>query len=173
MGTSSPGPPFNLLLGVTDHKLESTETAGAFWRWGTVYPILSTEQLGESACLCVCQGCRWYQTLEAAGTEANGAKAQDGGQDWGRPPRSANPSPRCAVPAAQRPVFQQPVQSHPRHRVGSGEHPPSAQPEPAALAGPPWTALHTAFFWPRCCSLGCSVISYRHSLLCPEPLASG
>lgn len=77
------------------------------------------------------------------------------------------------MPAAQRPVFQQPVQSHPRHRVGPGEHPPSEQPELAALAGPPWTALHAGFFWPRCCSLGCSVISYRQCLLCPEPPASG
>lgn len=160
-------------IGQAAHKLESKETAGAFWRRATVHPILSTEQLSESCVhACVCQGCRWHQTLKAAGTEANSAKARTEARTGGGlyAQLTQDTTVRWLRPRGL--VSQQPVQSHPRHRVGPRERPPSAKQEPAAPAGSLWTALQAGFFWPRRCSLGCSVISHRQSLLCPEPLAT-
>lgn len=160
-------------IGQAAHKLESKETAAAFWRRAMVHPILSTEQLGESCVhACVCQGCRWHQTLEAAGTEANSAKARTEARTGGGlyTQLTQDTTVRWLRPRGL--VSQQPVQSHPRHRVGPRERPPSAQ-EPVAPAGSPWIALQAGFFWPRRCSPGCSVIGHRQSLLCPEPLATG
>lgn len=100
-------------------------------------------------------------------------QSQDGGQDWGRPLRSANPRHHRAVAAAQGPGFP----------TASAEPPPSqgrTRRTPAfrtARASSParslWTALQAGFLWPRCCSPGCSVIGHRQSLLCPGPLATG
>ena len=135
--------------GQAAHKLESKETAGAFWRRAPVHPLLSTEQLGE-ACVhaCECQGCRWHQTLEAAGTEANSARARTeartGGGLYAQPTQDTTA--RRLRPRGL--VSQQPVQSHPRHRVGPGERPPSAQLEPAAQPSPPGPLCRQAFSGP-------------------------
>lgn len=127
--------------GQAAYKRERMET-GAFWRRVTVHPMLSTEQLGESCVRAsVCQGCRWHQTLEAAGTEANSAKARTEARTGGGLYAQLTQDTTARWLWLRGLVSQQPVQSHPRHRVGPGEHPPSAQREPAAPAGSPWTAL--------------------------------
>ena len=148
MGLSSSGPPFHPLRGreLTSWRVRRLPgPAGGGCRCTSP----STEQLGE-ACVhaCECQGCRWHQTLEAAGTEANSARARTEARTGGGLYAQLTQDTTARWPQPRGLVSQQPVQSHPRHRVGPGERPPSAQLEPAAQPGPRGPLCRQAFSGP-------------------------